>query len=310
MGKRYTSINELIGNTPLVQLSRLSAQEKLLAPVCVKLESRNPAGSAKDRVALSMILQAEEDGRLSPGGTIIEPTSGNTGIGLAAVAANRGYRAIIVMPDSMSIERQLLMKAYGAEVVLTPGSEGMAGAIAKAEALSKEIPGSFIPSQFDNPANAQAHFKTTGPEIWEDTDGKVDIFVAGVGTGGTITGVGKFLKSKNPNVQIIAVEPASSPLLSQGRAGTHGLQGIGANFIPKVLDANVIDRIVAVTEAQAYTAGRLLARTEGLLVGISSGAALHAALALAKEPRNAGKTIVALLPDTGERYLSTTMFQE
>ena len=310
MGKLYTSINELIGNTPLVQLNRLSAQEKLHTPVCVKLESCNPAGSAKDRVALSMILQAEKDGLLSPGGTIIEPTSGNTGIGLAAVAANRGYRAIIVMPDSMSMERQLLMKAYGAEVVLTPGSQGMTGAIAKAEALSKEIPGSFIPGQFDNPANGRAHFKTTGPEIWEDTDGEVDIFVAGVGTGGTVTGVGKFLKSKNPNVQVIAVEPASSPLLSQGRAGAHGLQGIGANFIPKVLDADVIDRIVTVTEAEAYAAGRLLARTEGLLVGISSGAALHAALELAKEPRNAGKTIVALLPDTGERYLSTPMFQE
>lgn len=310
MGKLYTSIGQLIGNTPLVQLSRLSAQEKLLAPVCVKLERCNPAGSAKDRVALSMILQAEKDGLLSPGGTIIEPTSGNTGIGLAAVAANRGYRAIIVMPDSMSMERQLLMKAYGAEVVLTPGSQGMTGAIAKAEALSKEIPGSFIPGQFDNPANARAHFETTGPEIWEDTDGEVDIFVAGVGTGGTVTGVGKFLKGKNPNVQVIAVEPASSPLLSQGRAGAHGLQGIGANFIPKVLDADVIDRIVTVTEAEAYAAGRLLARTEGLLVGISSGAALHAALELAKEPCNAGKNIVALLPDTGERYLSTPMFQE
>ncbi len=310
MGKRYTSIDELIGNTPLVQLPRLSAQEKLLAPVCVKLESCNPAGSAKDRVALSMILQAEKDGLLSPGGTVIEPTSGNTGIGLAAVAATRGYKAIIVMPDSMSMERQLLMKAYGAEVVLTPGSQGMTGAIAKAEALSKEIPGSFIPSQFDNPANAKAHFETTGPEIWEDTDGEVDIFVAGVGTGGTITGTGKFLKGKKPNVQIIAVEPASSPLLSQGRAGAHGLQGIGANFIPKVLDADVIDRIVTVTEAEAYAAGRLLARMEGLLVGISSGAALHAAMELAREPRNAGKTIVALLPDTGERYLSTPMFQE
>ena len=310
MGKRYTSIDELIGNTPLVQLTRLSAQAKLHTPVCVKLESWNPAGSAKDRVALSMILQAEKDGLLSPGGTVIEPTSGNTGIGLAAVAATRGYKAIIVMPDSMSMERQLLMKAYGAEVVLTPGSQGMTGAIAKAEALSKEIPGSFIPSQFDNPANAKAHFETTGPEIWEDTDGEVDIFVAGVGTGGTVTGVGKFLKSINPNVQVIAVEPASSPLLSQGRAGAHGLQGIGANFIPKVLDADVIDRIVTVTEAEAYAAGRLLARMEGLLVGISSGAALHAAMELAREPRNAGKTIVALLPDTGERYLSTPMFQE
>lgn len=310
MGKRYTSIDQLIGNTPLVQLNRLSAQERLVTPICVKLESYNPAGSAKDRVALAMILQAEKDGLLFPGGCIIEPTSGNTGIGLAAVAANRGYRAIIVMPDSMSMERQLLMRAYGAEVVLTPGSQGMTGAIAKAEMLAKEIPGSFIPSQFENPANAQAHYETTGPEIWEDTDGKIDIFVAGVGTGGTITGVGNFLKTHNPQVQIIAVEPASSPLLSQGRAGSHGLQGIGANFIPKVLDPNVIDRIVTVTEAEAYHAGRLLAKAEGLLVGISSGAALHAAMELAKQPQNAGKTIVALLPDTGERYLSTPMFQE
>ena len=309
MGKIYTSIDELIGSTPLVRLDRLCSREHLCGTLMVKLESRNPAGSAKDRVALSMILDAEKSGKLFPGGTIIEPTSGNTGIGLAAVAANRGYRAIIVMPDSMSIERQLLMTAYGAEVVLTPGAEGMTGAIAKAEALAMEIPGSFIPGQFENPANAKAHFETTGPEIWEDTDGKVDIFVAGVGTGGTITGVGQFLKTKNPNVQIVAVEPASSPLLSRGHAGSHGLQGIGANFIPNVLDREVIDSIIPVAEEDAYGAGRLLANTEGLLVGISSGAALHAAMELAKLPENAGKTIVALLPDTGERYLSTPMFR-
>ena len=309
MGKQYASMEALIGNTPLVRLERLSACAQLHTPVCAKLESFNPAGSAKDRVALSMILQAEQDGLLAPGGTIIEPTSGNTGIGLAAVAARRGYRAIIVMTDSMSIERQLLMRAYGAEVLLTPGKDGMTGAIAKAQMLAAEIPGSFIPGQFENPANAQAHFDTTGPEIWEDTDGKIDIFVAGVGTGGTVTGVGRFLKSKNPHVQIVAVEPASSPLLSKGHAGAHGLQGIGANFVPKVLDTNIIDRIIAVTEAEAYAAGRLLARTEGLLAGISSGAALHAAMELAKLPDNEGKAIVALLPDTGERYLSTPMFQ-
>ena len=309
MGKRYTSIDQLIGRTPLVQLGRLSALSQLSTPICAKLECFNPAGSSKDRVALSMILQAEADGALQPGGTIIEPTSGNTGIGLAAVAANRGYKAIIVMPDSMSPERQLLMKAYGAEVVLTPGKEGMTGAIAKAESLAREIPGSFIAGQFENPANSYAHYTTTGPEIWEDTDGKIDIFVAGVGTGGTITGVGKYLKEKNPQVQIVAIEPAGSPLLSQGHAGSHGLQGIGANFIPQVLQQDVIDRIITVTEEDAYSAGRLLARTEGLLVGISSGAALHAAMELAKEPQNTGKNIVALLPDTGERYLSTPMFQ-
>ncbi len=309
MANFYTSLDELIGRTPLLQLNRFSRQAALGTAIFAKLESFNPAGSAKDRVALAMIQSAEQQGLLSPGGTIIEPTSGNTGIGLAAVAANRGYRAIIVMPDSMSRERQLLMRAYGAEVVLTPGSEGMTGAIAKAEALAREIPGSFIPGQFENPANAQAHFETTGPEIWEDTDGKVDIFVAGVGTGGTITGVGRYLKAKNPKVQIVAVEPASSPLLSQGRAGAHGLQGIGANFIPKVLQADIIDKILTVTEEEAYAAGRLLAKTEGLLAGISSGAALHAALELAKQPENAGKAIVTLLPDTGERYLSTALFQ-
>lgn len=310
MGKLYTSIDELIGHTPLVRLRRLSRQAGLGAAVLAKLESFNPAGSAKDRVALAMIRDAENRGLLLPGGTIIEPTSGNTGIGLAAVAASRGYRAIIVMPDSMSMERRLLMSAYGAEVVLTPGTLGMTGAITKAEALAAEIPGSFIPGQFDNPANAQAHFAATGPEIWNDTDGKVDIFVAGVGTGGTITGVGKYLKTQKPDVQIMAVEPAASPLLSQGRAGAHGLQGIGANFVPGVLDRSVIDRILTVTEEEAYAAGRLLAKTEGLLAGISSGAALHAAMLLAKEPENAGKNIVVLLPDTGERYLSTPMFQQ
>jgi len=310
MGKIFHSVTELIGRTPLVRLNRMEAQKELCAAVLAKLECCNPAGSAKDRVALSMILDAEEKGLLAPGGTIIEPTSGNTGIGLAAVAATRGYRAIIVMPDSMSIERQLLMKAYGAEVVLTPGALGMTGAIAKAEELAKQIPGSFIPGQFENDANALAHYRTTGPEIWEDTDGKVDVFVAGVGTGGTVTGVGEYLKARNPNVQIVAVEPASSPLLSEGRAGSHGLQGIGANFIPKVLHREVIDRIITVTEAQAYAAGRELAKTEGLLVGISSGAALHAATVLAKEPENAGKTIVVLLPDTGERYLSTPMYRD
>ena len=309
MSKIYASIDGLIGNTPLVRLDRLSGQENLCGTVLAKLECCNPAGSAKDRAALYMIRDAEKTGKLLPGGTIIEPTSGNTGIGLAAVAANRGYRAIIVMPDSMSIERQLLMRAYGAEVVLTPGAEGMTGAIAKAEALARATPNSFIAGQFENPANARAHFETTGPEIWKDTDGQIDIFVAGVGTGGTVTGVGQFLKSKKPDVQIAAVEPASSPLLSQGHAGSHGLQGIGANFVPKVLDKEVIDRIVTVTEEEAYAAGRLLARTEGFLVGISSGAALHAAMKLAKLPENTGKTIVALLPDTGERYLSTPMFQ-
>ena len=308
MRKIYASMEDIIGNTPLVRLDRLD--KGLGATILAKLEGCNPAGSAKDRVALSMILDAEEKGLLAPGGTIIEPTSGNTGIGLAAVAALRGYKAIIVMPDSMSKERQLLMAAYGAEVVLTPGTLSMTGAIAKAEELAQQIPGSFIPDQFNNSANALAHYRTTGPEVWTDTDGSVDIFVAGVGTGGTITGVGKYLKAQNPNIQIIAVEPASSPLLSQGKAGSHGLQGIGANFIPKVLHQEVIDRILPVTEEEAYAAGRLLARKEGLLVGISSGAALHAAMLLANEPENAGKTIVVLLPDTGERYLSTLMFQK
>ena len=305
MAKIYTSAEQLIGNTPLLQLTHW---EGLKARLLVKLERTNPGGSAKDRAAMFMINDAEEKGLLAPGGTVIEPTSGNTGIGLALVAALRGYRAIIVMPDSMSIERQKLMRAYGAELVLTPGGEGMTGAIAKAEQLKAEIPGSIIAGQFDNKANARAHFETTGPEIWRDTDGAVDIFVAGVGTGGTVTGVGQYLKTQKEDVQVVAVEPAASPLLSGGKAASHGLQGMGANFIPAVLDRTVYDRIVCVTEAQAYDAARSLAKKEGILAGISSGAALHAALELAKLEENTGKTIVALLPDTGERYLSTDLF--
>ncbi len=308
MTKVYTSVQQLIGGTPLLELTRMEVCEGLQARLLAKLECFNPAGSAKDRVALAMVLDAEQRGVLKPGGTIIEPTSGNTGIGLASVAAARGYRAVIVMPDSMSRERQLLMGAYGAQLVLTPGSEGMTGAIAKAQALAAEIPNSFIPDQFNNPANAKAHFESTGPEIWLDTGGKVDIFVAGVGTGGTITGVGGYLKQQNPSVKIVAVEPADSPLLSGGRAGPHGLQGIGANFVPGVLDTAIYDEIIPVTTEQAYAAGRALGHTEGILVGISSGAALHAALEQAKRPENAGKTVVVLLPDTGERYLSTAMF--
>ena len=296
------SVDELIGRTPLLELAGFGGDARILA----KLEYLNPAGSVKDRVAKAMIDDAEERGLLAPGSVIIEPTSGNTGIGLCAVAAARGYRAMIVMPDSMSAERILLMKAYGAEMVLTPGAEGMAGAIAKAEQLQKEIPGSFIPGQFDNPANAKAHFDTTGPEIWEDTDGEVDIFVAGVGTGGTITGTGTYLKHKNPGIRVVAVEPAGSAVLSGGKAGKHGLQGIGAGFVPKVLDTNVYDQVIPVTEEQAYEAARLLGRKAGILVGISSGAALHAAMELSKE--NPGKTIVVLLPDTGDRYLSTELF--
>ena len=309
MAKIYTSADQLIGGTPLLELIHMEKEENLEAKVLAKLEYFNPAGSAKDRVALSMILDAEEKGLLKAGSTIIEPTSGNTGIGLACVAAARGYRTIIVMPDSMSAERQLLMGAYGAELVLTPGALGMSGAIAKAEELAKEIPGSFIPDQFGNPANAKAHYETTGPEIWADTDGKVDIFVAGVGTGGTITGVGRFLKEKKPDVQVVAVEPADSPLLSGGKAGPHGLQGIGANFVPAVLDTSVYDQIMTVTTQQAYEAARRMGKTEGILVGISSGAALHAALELAKREENHGKTIVVLLPDTGDRYLSTDLFK-
>ena len=310
MSKIYTSADQLIGGTPLLELTNMEKSEKLSAKVLVKLEYFNPAGSAKDRVALSMIQDAEQRGILKPGSTIIEPTSGNTGIGLACVAAARGYRTIIVMPDSMSAERQMIMGAYGAQLVLTPGKLGMSGAIAKAEELAREIPGSFIPDQFGNPANAKAHYETTGPEIWEDTDGNVDIFVAGVGTGGTITGVGEFLKSKNPEIQVVAVEPADSPLLSGGQAGPHGLQGIGANFVPKVLNTGIYDRIIPVTTEEAYAAARTLGKREGVLVGISSGAALYAAMELAKDPQNTGKTIVVLLPDTGDRYLSTTLFAE
>ena len=309
MSTIYTSADQLIGKTPLLELTHMEEKLALPAKVLAKLEYFNPAGSAKDRVALSMIRDAEERGILKAGSTIIEPTSGNTGIGLACVAAARGYRTIIVMPDSMSAERQLLMGAYGAELVLTPGKLGMSGAIAKAEELAKEIPGSFIPDQFGNPANAKAHYETTGPEIWADTDGDVDIFVAGVGTGGTITGVGRYLKEKNPAVRIVAVEPADSPLLSGGKAGPHGLQGIGANFVPAVLDTTIYDRIIPVTTAEAFEAARLLGKAEGVLVGISSGAALHAALKIAEEPENAGKRIVVLLPDTGDRYLSTDLFK-
>ena len=304
----YMSAQQLIGNTPLLALNNLAKKEQLCATLMGKLESWNPAGSVKDRVALAMIADAEAKGFLKPGSTIIEPTSGNTGIGLASVAACRGYRTIIVMPDSMSMERRLLMGAYGAELVLTPGSDGMTGAIKKAEQLAKEIPGSFIPGQFDNPANPAAHIATTGPEIWKDTDGKVDIFVAGVGTGGTLTGVGTYLKQQNPNIQVVAVEPAGSPLLSKGLAGPHGLQGIGANFIPTVLDTEIYDEVIPVTEAEAYAAGRQMGISEGVLVGISSGAALHAAIEVAKRPENAGKTIVVLLPDSGDRYLSTPMY--
>ena len=302
----YKSAAQLIGHTPLLELNAMA--KGLPARVLAKLEYLNPAGSAKDRVALAMIEDAEKRGILKENSVIIEPTSGNTGIGLACVATTRGYRAIIVMPDSMSQERITLMKAYGAEVVLTPSKLGMQGAIEKAEALAKEIPGSFIPDQFANPANAKAHFTTTGPEIWADTEGKVDIFVAGVGTGGTITGVGEYLKQQNPKVQVIAVEPARSPLLSGGQAGPHGLQGIGANFVPKVLNTKIYDRVIPVTEEQAYAAARKMGKTEGILVGISSGAALHAAMEVAKE--NPGKTIVVLLPDTGDRYLSSDLFAE
>ena len=300
--KIYRCMDELIGHTPLLGLERLAPG------VIAKLEYLNPAGSVKDRAALAMIRDAEERGLLKEGSVIIEPTSGNTGIGLAAVAAVRGYRCIIVMPDSMSPERISLMRSYGAQVVLTPGAEGMTGAIAKAEALAKELPGSFIPGQFVNPANAKAHYDTTGPEIWADTEGTVDIFVAGVGTGGTVTGTGRYLKEQNPNIQVVGVEPVDSPVLSGGKAGPHGLQGIGAGFIPQVLDTAVLDRVIPVTTEQAYAAARQLAKTEGILVGISSGAALHAAITLSRE--HPGKQIVVLLPDTGDRYLSTNLFKE
>ncbi len=309
MGKVYTSVEQLIGGTPLLELTHIEEKFGLAARLLAKLESFNPAGSAKDRVAYEMIRDAEERGLLKPGSIIIEPTSGNTGIGLAAVAVPRGYRVMIVMPDSMSVERQKTMKAYGAELVLTPGALGMAGAIAKAEELAKEYPDSFIPDQFGNPANAAAHRKTTGPEIWRDTDGEVNIFVAGVGTGGTITGTGEYLKSVKPDVQVIAVEPASSPLLSGGKAGAHGIQGIGANFVPAVLNTEIYDEIIPVTNDAAFETGRMLGKTEGFLAGISSGAALWAAIEVAKRPESRGKTIVVLLPDTGDRYLSTAMFE-
>lgn len=308
MAKIYKSVEELIGNTPLLELTKI--EKGTGATLLAKVEALNPGGSAKDRIAKRMVEDAEKAGILKEGATIIEPTSGNTGIGLALMAAARGYRAIIVMPDSMSMERRLLMTAFGAELVLTEGKQGMKGAVEKAEELAKEIPDSFIAGQFDNPSNAAAHYETAGPEIWADTDGKVDIFVAGIGTGGTITGVGKYLKEKNPAVQIVAVEPAASPLLSKGVAGPHGIQGIGANFVPDVLNTDIYDEIVTVTNEDAYAAGRNLAREEGLLSGISAGAALHAAKEIAKRPENAGKNIVVFLPDTGDRYLSTPMFQE
>ena len=310
MAKIYTSADQLIGRTPLLELSNIEKEEGLQAKVLAKLEYFNPAGSVKDRIAKAMIDDAEAKGLLGEGSVIIEPTSGNTGIGLASVAAARGYRIIIVMPETMSVERRQLMKAYGAELVLTEGAKGMKGAIAKAEELAKEIPGAFIPGQFVNPANPAAHKATTGPEIWEDTDGAVDIFVAGVGTGGTLTGVGEYLKEKNPAVKIVAVEPASSPVLSKGTAGAHKIQGIGAGFVPDVLNTGVYDEIIAVENEAAFAAGKKVGRSEGVLVGISSGAAVHAAIELAKRPENAGKTIVVLLPDTGDRYLSTPLFAD
>ena len=310
MARIYRCAEALIGHTPLMEAVHIEKEEALKARLLLKLEGFNPGGSSKDRVGLAMIDDAQRRGILKPGSVIIEPTSGNTGIGLSVVAAARGYRAIIVMPDSMSMERRMLMTAYGAELVLTPGSEGMKGAIAKAEALAKEIPGSFIPGQFDNPANPQAHYDATGPEIFEDTDGEVDIFVAGVGTGGTVTGVGRYLKERKPDVKIVAVEPAESPLLTKGIAGPHGLQGIGANFVPSVLDQRVIDEIIPVSDEDAMRAGRMMGRREGVLIGISSGACLHAAIELAKRAENEGKTIVALMPDCGDRYLSTALYQE
>ena len=310
MSKIYTSADQLIGKTPLLELTHLEKELKLEAKVLAKLEYFNPAGSVKDRIAKAMIDDAEAKGALKPGSVIIEPTSGNTGIGLASVAAARGYRIIIVMPETMSVERRQLMKAYGAELVLTEGAKGMKGAIAKAEELAKEIPNSFIPGQFVNPANPAAHKATTGPEIWEDTDGQVDIFVAGVGTGGTITGVGEYLKSQNPNVKVVAVEPAASPVLSKGTAGAHKIQGIGAGFVPDVLDTKVYDEIIPVENEAAFATGKKVGKTEGVLVGISSGAAVWAAVELAKRPENKGKTIVALLPDTGDRYLSTPLFAD
>ena len=306
----YKAISDLIGNTPLVELTHIEEKEGLDASVVAKVEFFNPAGSVKDRIAKKMIEDAEKKGLIKPGATLIEPTSGNTGIGIASVAAAKGYKAIMTMPETMSVERRNLLKAYGAKVVLTDGKAGMKGAIAKAQELAAATPNSFIPSQFEHPSNPQAHYESTGPEIWKDTEGKVDIFVAGVGTGGTVSGTGKYLKDQNPNVKVIAVEPATSPVLSQGHAGPHGIQGIGAGFVPNTLDTSVYDEVFTVTNEQAYETGRLIAHNEGMLVGISSGAATYAAIQIAKRPENKGKTIVVLLPDTGERYLSTPMFAE
>lgn len=310
MSKIYTSTEQLIGKTPLVELINIEKELGLKAQIIAKLEYLNPAGSVKDRVAKAMIDDAEKNGILKPDSVIIEPTSGNTGIGLALIAATRGYRLIIVMPDNMSVERQKIMKAYGAELILTDGRLGMKGAIEKAELLSKEIPNSFVAGQFINPSNPEAHFNTTGPEIWNDTDGIIDIFVAGVGTGGTITGTGRYLKNKNPNIKVVAVEPSNSPILSSGKSGPHGLQGIGAGFIPEVLDTSVYNEIITVTEEDAYNASRLIGKKEGILAGISSGAAIHAAIMLANQKENANKKIVVLLPDTGDRYLSTPLFED
>lgn len=310
MSKIYKSLTELIGGTPLLELTQFEKDYQLKATMLAKLEYFNPAGSVKDRVAKSILDDAEQSGKLKPGGTIIEPTSGNTGIGLAAVAAARGYKLIITMPETMSVERRMLMKAYGAELVLTDGKKGMSGAIEKADELHREIPGSLIAGQFTNPANPKAHFETTGPEIYEDTDGKVDIFVAGVGTGGTVSGVGKYLKSKNPDVKVVAVEPATSPVLTKGKSGAHGIQGIGAGFVPDTLDTSVYDEVIAVEDADAYKFSRAVTASDGLLVGISAGAAICAGVQLARRPENKGKTIVVLLPDSGERYLSTPLFAE
>ena len=310
MSKVYKSALELIGKTPLVEVTNIEKELGLEAKVLVKLEYLNPAGSVKDRIAKHMIEVAEEEGLLKPGSVIIEPTSGNTGIGLAAIAAAKGYRTILTMPETMSVERRNILKAYGAEIVLTEGAKGMKGAIAKADELAKEIPNSFIPGQFVNPANPEMHFQTTGPEIWEDTDGQVDYFTAGVGTGGTVTGVGKFLKSKNPNVKVAAIEPSDSPVLSQGRAGSHKIQGIGAGFVPDTLDTSVYDEVMPITNEDAFATAKLLAKKEGILVGISSGASLYAAIQIAKRPEAKGKTIVALLPDSGDRYYSTPLFAE
>ena len=306
----YKAISDLIGNTPLVELTHIEEKEGLDASVVAKVEFFNPAGSVKDRIAKKMIEDAEKKRLIKPGAILIEPTSGNTGIGIASVAAAKGYKAIMTMPETMSVERRNLLKAYGAKVVLTDGKAGMKGAIAKAKELAATIPNSFIPSQFENPSNPQAHYESTGPEIWKDTEGKVDIFVAGVGTGGTVSGTGKYLKDQNPNVKVVAVEPATSPVLSEGHAGPHGIQGIGAGFVPNILDTSVYDEVFTVTNEQAYETGRLIAHNEGMLVGISSGAATYAAIQIAKRPENKGKTIVVLLPDTGERYLSTPMFSE